>query len=342
MRAGAIAEDVFLKNPDHPGAAHYIIHAFDDPIHAPLGLRAARAYARIAPGADHARHMTSHIFVALGMWDETVAANEAASGPDRAAWAPGHYTAWLAYGYTQQGRSAEARRLIETTRANLGDPSRRGRRIYLLTMRAHYLVDTERWSDSMAAWPLDTAGVGPVPLAMDLFARGYAALRRGDRPTADSLLRTLGAITALPAVQDRYGGNPDVPTILEKELRASVRAADGATDEAVTLLREATGLEAALPLEFGPPDVVKPTHELLGELLLSKGKPAEAQQEFTRALSLTPRRTLSLLGLARSATAAGDTAVASQAWTDLRAIWHAADPDAPGLDEVTRQSAQAR
>jgi tetratricopeptide (TPR) repeat protein len=342
MRAGAIAEDVFLKNPDHPGAAHYIIHAFDDPIHAPLGLRAARAYARIAPGADHARHMTSHIFVALGMWDETVAANEAASGPDRAAWTPGHYTAWLAYGYAQQGRRAEARRLLETTRANLGDSTRRGRRIYLLTMRAHYLVDTERWSDSMVTWPLDTAGVGPVPLAMDAFARGYAALRRGDRAVADSLLRALGVLAGLPVVEDRYGGNPNVPAILEKELRASARAADGATDEAATLLREATGLEAALPLEFGPPDVVKPTHELLGELLLSQGKAAEAQQEFTRALSLTPRRPLSLLGLARSATAAGDSAVAVQAWADLRTIWRGADPDAPGLDEVTRQSARAR
>jgi tetratricopeptide (TPR) repeat protein len=177
---------------------------------------------------------------------------------------------------------------------------------------------------------------------MDLFARGYAALRRGDRATTDSLLRALGATAGVPAVADRYSGNPDVPTILEQELRASIRAADGATDEAVTLLRQAAGLEAALPLEFGPPDVAKPTHELLGELLLSNGKPAEAQQEFTRALSLTPRRSLSLLGLARSATAAGDTAVASQAWTDLRTIWRAADPDAPGLDEVTKQSARAQ
>jgi tetratricopeptide (TPR) repeat protein len=342
MRAGAIAEDVFLKNPDHPGAAHYIIHAFDDPIHAPLGLRAARAYGKIAPGADHARHMTSHIFVAMGMWDETVAANEAASGPARAGWAPGHYTAWLAYGYAQQGRRDAARRLLETTRPNVGDAARPGRRAYLLSMRAHYLVDTERWSDSIVAWPLDTAGLGAVPLAMDAFARGYAALRRGDRSAADSLLAALGTLTRLPMVEDRYGGNPHVPAILEKELRASIRAAAGATDEAVTLLREASSLEEAQPLEFGPPDVVKPTHELLGELLLARGRVAESQQEFTRALALTPRRALSLLGLARAASAAGDTAVAAQAWADLRSVWRAADADMPGLDEVTRQSAQAR
>ena len=342
MRAGALAEDVFLRNPDHPGAAHYIIHAFDDPIHAPLGLRAARAYAKIAPGADHARHMTSHIFVAMGMWDETVAANEAASGPDRSAWPPGHYTAWLDYGYAQQGRLAEARRLIETTRTNVGDPPPPSRRAYLLTMRAHYLVASERWSDPMVRWPLDGSGLGPVPRAMDAFSLGYAALRRGDRPVADSLLGVLGDLARTPAANDRYGGNPQVPVILERELRAALRAADGAGDGAVALLREAAGLEEALPLEFGPPDVVKPTHELLGELLLARGQAADAQREFLRALDLTPRRTQSLLGLARAATAAGDTAAAAQAYADLRSIWHRADPDLPGLAELARLPARAR
>jgi tetratricopeptide (TPR) repeat protein len=344
MRAGALAEDVFLKNPDHPGAAHYIIHAFDDPIHAPLGLRAARAYSKIAPGADHAQHMTSHIFVALGMWDETVAANETAVGPDRAVWPPGHYTAWLGYGYEQQGRLAEARRLLETVRPNLGDPPRAGWRAHLLAMRAHYLVLSERWSDSVVGWPLDPTGVSAVPRAMDAFALGYAALRRGERPVADSLLAVVSALadTSAPPVTDRHGGNPAVPGILASELRALLRAADGAGDEAVALLREAAGREAGLPLEYGPPDLVKPPRELLGELLLAQGKPAEAEREFTSALALTPRRTPSLLGLARAAAAAGDAPVAAQALAELRAIWHRADSDLPGLAEVTRRSAQAR
>lgn len=105
MRAGALAEDVLRRNPDHPGAAHYVIHAFDDPAHAPLGLPAARAYSRIAPGAAHARHMTSHIFLALGMWDETVDANIAALGPNRSKWPPSHPSAWLDYAYLQQAAS---------------------------------------------------------------------------------------------------------------------------------------------------------------------------------------------------------------------------------------------
>jgi tetratricopeptide (TPR) repeat protein len=343
MRAGAIAEDVFLKNPQHPGAAHYIIHAFDDPIHAPLGLRAARAYAGIAPGADHARHMTSHIFVALGMWEETVTSNEAAAGPQRSSWGPGHYTAWLEYGYLQQGRLGDARRLLETTRSNTGGPRHTTRLAHLLAMRAHYLVNSMRWSDSVVTWSLDRAGTGPVPQAMDAFALGLAALRRGDRGVADSLMGALAKIAGqTAAADDRYGGNTQVPLILEKSLRALVEAADGRSDEAIALAREASALEEAQPLEYGPPDVVKPTHELLGDLLLAGGRAAEAQREFTRALELTPRRAPALRGLVQAAGAAGDTVVVAQAAADLRAVWRHADSDVPGLAELSATPVRSR
>jgi tetratricopeptide (TPR) repeat protein len=342
MRAGAIAQEVLRRNPDHPGAAHYVIHAFDDPAHAPLGLPAARAYAKIAPGAAHAQHMTSHIFVALGMWDETVAANVVALGPDRPAWTPNHYSAWLAYAYLQQGRTAEARRLLETVRGNLGDPPRQHFRLYLQAMRAHHIVVSEDWADSSIAWKVDTAGTGPVVQAMDAFALGYAALRRGDRSEADAQAARLHALATRSPVADDEDANPQVVAILDTELRAALRAADGAPDEAVALLRQAASIEDTMPVAFGPPDVVKPTHELLGELLLAQGKPAEAQQEFVRALALAPRRSASLLGLARAATAAGDAPVADQARADLRTIWHQADEDLPGLAEIARPSAQAR
>ena len=342
MRAGALAEEVLRRNPDHPGAAHYVIHAFDDPAHAPLGLPAARAYSKIAPGASHAQHMTSHIFVALGMWDETVDANIAALGPNRPAWTPNHVSAWLDYAYLQQGRTAEARRLLESVRGNLGTPPRRYARLYVLMMRAHYLVASERWADSSIAWAVDTAGTGPVSQAMDAFALGYAALRRGDRAAADAELRRLGALAARPPAADDDDDNPQVVTILDTELRAALRAADGKSDEAVALLRQAASVEDTMAVAFGPPDVVKPTHELLGEFLLAQGKAAEAQQEFVRALALAPRRTASLLGLARAATSAGDAPVAEQARADLRAIWHQADEGLPGRAEVPKPSAQAR
>jgi tetratricopeptide (TPR) repeat protein len=129
----------------------------------------------------------------------------------------------------------------------------------------------------------------------------------------------------------------DKVAILRIELRAVVRDASGATDEAITLLREAARIEDATPAEFGPPDVVKPVHELLGEMLMKKGRAHEAEQAFERSLELAPRRSLSLLGLARAATAAGDRVAAAGAYAELASVWRHADPEVPGLAEV-RQS----
>ncbi|MEZ4586607.1 MAG: hypothetical protein R2909_09435 [Gemmatimonadales bacterium] len=132
VRAGAIALDVLRANPEHPGAAHYVIHAFDDPVHAPLGLPAARAYSKIAPDAPHAQHMTTHIFLALGMWSDVVAQNTVAAGPDSARWRPGHYTSWLGYGLLQQGRVREAAALLDRVTAALPVWRAESRRAYLL------------------------------------------------------------------------------------------------------------------------------------------------------------------------------------------------------------------
>ena len=128
MRAAAILEEVVCRHPNHPGAAHYLIHSYDDPAHASLGLRAARRYSKIAPDAAHAQHMTSHIFIALGMWDDVVAANETAvavtnRSREKRGLPPvscGHYASWLQYGYLEQGRVAEAKRLLEGCRGQAG------------------------------------------------------------------------------------------------------------------------------------------------------------------------------------------------------------------------------
>src|SRR5437899_9680174 len=124
MRAAAVLEEVFPQHPRHPGAVHYLIHSYDDSIHAPLGLRAARIYAKIAPEAGHAQHMTSHIFLALGMWDDEVKANETAVAMgnrvrQKAGRPPGrcrHYNEWLENGYMQQGRTGNARRVLDGCR----------------------------------------------------------------------------------------------------------------------------------------------------------------------------------------------------------------------------------
>lgn len=336
MRAGALAEEVYRHNPRHPGALHYIIHAFDDPIHAPLGLFAAREYSRIAIGADHAQHMTTHIFLAMGMWEETVRQNAIASGRDTSAWRPGHYTAWLDYGLLQQGRFEDARRILDITRANVGSPPTSGRLSYLLTMRAHYLIDTGRWTDAVAAWSLDTAQASIGPKAMDAYAIGVTQLSLGKRGAADSTLARLEQLGRPRQGENDYGSNSQVPIILAAQLRARL-AWDGADhDRAIAILREASAAEDQLPFEFGPPDIVKPTHELLGEYLLAADQPALAQREFGRALELAPGRSASLLGLARAARASGDEDAAQRALDQLARNWSGADQGLADLLELRR------
>ena len=335
MRAAAIVDRVFRENPNHPGAAHLLIHCYDDPIHAPLGLGAAREYSKIAPDAAHAQHMTTHIFLALGMWDEVVSQNEIASGHDRAAWTANHYTQWLGYGYLQQGRYGDALRHLSLMHQNL-DRRRPLQRAELALMRADYVVNTERWDSPSLQGRIELADARLRNRAVDAFVAGFSALKLGDRVGAERGLAQLTDISRRRAAVDTGYAKDRVPGILEKELQALLRQADGAADDAVALMREATALEDAMPLEFGPPAVVKPSHELFGEILLQAGRPRAAEVEFARALRLAPKRALSLLGLGRAAAAAGDRPTAARAYRDLREIWHRADPILPGLAEVVR------
>ncbi|GMV07077.1 MAG: hypothetical protein AMXMBFR53_33520 [Gemmatimonadota bacterium] len=300
MKAAAVAQPVFDANPDHPGAAHYLIHSFDDPVHAPLGLPAARAYSEIAPGAAHAQHMTSHIFVALGLWDDVVAANVRARDVQdarlaelgRPANACGHYTSWLHYGWLMRGDRRDADRgmdaCLERARAG-GAPSEEA---YYATMRARHVLDTRDWAQ---ADRLDAtvAAEGTARLMVD-FVTAYAALERGDRGTAAALLAAHQEALA------RSGDAQPRLRIQVLELRALTALKDGRGDEAVALLGEACALEEALPFEFGPPASLKPPHEMLGEALLALDRHSDAAYAFEASLARTPGRVPSLEGLARA------------------------------------------
>jgi len=337
MQAGAIAEGVLRRYPDHPGAAHFVIHAFDDPIHAPLGLWAARLYSKIAPAAPHAQHMTSHIFVALGMWDDVISQNVIAAGPRPDTHRAGHYTWWLNYGYVQAGRHAEASRHLETMRKNVRVPHRGGEMPALIMMRAHYVLDSERWNDPIASWDLGTTTTSPFATPADRFVAGYVALKRGDTVAASTIAADLAKSAALSR-----GGAVEfegAAGILAMELRGAALSAQGKHAEAIAALVSATTAEDALPFEFGPPMIPKPAHELAGEVLLAAGQAADAQAEFQKSLARTPLRPRSLIGLARAASAAGDKATAESAVNRLRAVWHAADKDIPELAELSRLAA---
>ncbi len=367
MRAAAVAEEVYAKNPRHPGALHYLIHAYDDPVHAPLGLRQARVYGSIAPAAAHALHMPSHIHFALGMWDESAAANEASSaaadarrarlnlGVDARGY---HSLQWLAYTYLQQGRAAEARALLQQMAKDTEATGSRRARYHLAVMKAAHVVATGDGTAG-AEHPLEveTGDLVLTASAADHLVEGLAALGRDDLDGARARLALMreqyGRVSASDAEAVHAGCAPaaspyastDPPgrqaaRIMAEELAAMILLAEGRTDAALAGLREAADLEDGLGFDFGPPLVVKPAHELLGEVLLDLGRADEALESFGAALARAPRRSIALLGQARAAAGTGDAALAREIYLDLGSTLHRADGGSP-LAEAARQGLAA-
>ena len=327
-RAADAAEAVFRRHPENPGASHYLIHAVDDPAHARRGLAAARAYTDLAPDAGHAQHMTSHIFVALGMWDDVVAANERAlatvpqTTPGVVRVTP-HDVYWLAYGLLQQGRFAEARRWVDVMRAQAARDSSEVNRYHAAAMTLTYVAETRQWASPYAG-----ADTGDGTGALGAYVRAEAALGRGERDAASAALARLAA--GRPAGREPKGRE----RVFTLALGGLAAQAAGRSDSAVTLFRAAAAADEALPFMYGPPATVEPPRELAGGLLLALGRSAEARDEFARALERTPGRPAALLGLARAQRAAGDAAGAARSYAVLAATWRHADADVPGLAEA--------
>ena len=327
MRAAGVLEEAWMNHRDHPGLVHYLIHSYDDPAHAPLGLRAARIYAKIAPDAGHAQHMTSHIFLALGMWREVVQANIAAiADVDRVRKAAGkgpagcgHYPSWLGYGYLQLGQMDKARSAVASCRASVQsqaamdhpgmsmdpDASLIGG---FANMRLRYLLDTGDWTGEVAGWTLPkTAGAGA---RLDFaFARAMGEIVAGRRDAARQALAELEAVGHEVVDIKTKSGDTDPtyrvrPEIFLLEVRGLLAEQEADLAGAERLMLQAVGLEDKLPIAFGPPTIDKPSHELLGEFLLRRGRKDEAHAEFEKAIARTPGRRLTDQGVEATTRAA--------------------------------------
>jgi tetratricopeptide (TPR) repeat protein len=339
MKAAAVAEEVFMKNPRHPGAAHYLIHSYDDPVHAPLGLRAARAYAKIAPAAPHALHMPSHIFLALGMWNDVVNSN--VESWKASAEKGYHALQWLEYAYLQLGRYRDAREKLAIMERDTKQNKTDRTRWFLAAMRSSYLIETSDWKDPILAEQADTSDLAISVTAGQYFVNGFAAVKQRDLGSAKKILaklrQTYDSVQQTSAKEVPSQGHQSMsPTnspqdfkaaqVIMKELEALILLQEGNSKKALALVKEAADAEDNMSFEFGPPLIVKPTHELYGEMLLQLGQSAEARKQFELALAHAPKRVLSLLGLAQSAEASGDKKAASEAYEELKKIRQNADP----------------
>ena len=328
MRAAAVLEEAWIGHRDHPGVVHYLIHSYDDPVHAPLGLRAARLYSKIAPDAGHAQHMTSHIFLALGMWPATVEANIAAladvnrarAAAGKAPVGCGHYSSWLGYAYLQLGNEKSAKSTLLACRAEMQaalptehpehsmdpDDSVTGS---FANMRLRYLLETGDWSGEVAGWPMPP-NAGPGAQLDFVFARALGEISQGHSAAARNAIAELKTVSRSVVDWETKRNDPDPtdrvrPEIMLYETEGLMAERENHLSTAEELLRRAVALEATLPIAFGPPTIDQPTHELLGAYLLRHGQRTEARAEFEKALAAAPGRRLAEKGLQAASDGSG-------------------------------------
>jgi tetratricopeptide (TPR) repeat protein len=366
LKAGALAAAVLKKNPKHPGAAHYVLHAYDDGEHNAMALDAARIYSALAPASSHALHMPSHAYLPLGMWDEAAASDEASFAAS-VAWAKRtgrtvgqqdfHSLAWLHYEYLQQGRFVKALEALATVRRALDEtlkgssapsagaaaaptvrlaPSEIGRgydavalRNELASMRARAAIEASDWDQMKGQPSFDNVD--------ELFAMGLSSVALQDHGRTDAAVAELRKAASTLADKDAAA----VSSIMADELAGLLAIARGQREAGLKTLGGAAASEASRPKPIARPYPVKPAGELYAEALYALGSPAAAVAEYRRVLQRTPRRPLALLGLARAAQAANDPTQASQAASEFLRIWHAADANRPELTEA-RQLAGRR
>jgi hypothetical protein len=315
LKAGAMLEDMWTKQPDHPGLAHYIIHSYDYPALAEKAAAAARRYADIAPSAAHALHMPSHTFTRVGMWDQSIGTNarsmEAAvrdSSPAEAL----HALDYAMYANLQMRRDSAARAILaalppivavfDPEKVTGAAPGSAG--LYAIAaVPARYALERRAWSEATALRP--TATAFPYTEAITYFARALGAVHTGDRAMADASIDSLGAIhKRLVASREAYWAEQVAIQKLSAEAWLQFRT--GAREAGLAKMREAATRENATEKAAVTPGPLAPARELLGDMLLAAGQPAEALAEYRASLTREPNRYLSLEGAAKAAAATGD------------------------------------
>jgi tetratricopeptide (TPR) repeat protein len=317
-RAAEILEPIYRRQPQHPGLAHYLIHAYDSAELAPRGLAAARAYSKIAPSAPHALHMPSHVYTRLGLWDDSIASNQAARA---AAHMQGdlseelHAMDYLTYAYLQRGRYADAEHVVADLRLMKDPPAAQFVAAYAATaMPVRLAIEQHDWNRAASLEPLPQSS--PQVAALIYWARALGHARAGQARSSDADVAKLqDCLSELKSAGNVYWATQ--VDVLIKEAQAWELANDGDTEGAVLSLRTAADEEDGvekLPVTPGP---IVPAREQLGLLLLELQRPDQALHEFQTALTFAPGRRESLTGAITAAERLGDPKTATQLRTEL-------------------------
>ncbi len=340
-KAGAILETLFVEEPNHPGVAHYIIHSYDSPQLAEMGLPAARAYAKIAPAAPHALHMPSHIFARLGLWQDDIDSNLASVAATRktAAMHMGgeshqfHAMDFLEYAYLQSGREADAQRLIDEIKAmpemkdtmygSDFDP----RTYSLVAFPARYDLELHHWSDAASLTLVPGASVGDNSITY--WARGIGAARSGNPAETRKDIAEIVRIrkTLLKQKKTDFAASVDTD---RKEAEAWLAYAEGNHDQALKTLRtlaEKQEAEGAEPLAI-------PAREMLADMLMEMKEPAQALAEYESDLKFNPNRFDGLYGAAHAAELAGKNAEANGYYVQLLKVCSETASERPELSRA--------
>jgi len=340
-KAGAILEKIFAESPNHPGVAHYIIHAYDNPVLANRALAAARSYAKIAPSSVHALHMPSHIFIQVGSWQEAIDSNRASLAAARA-WVAksgrkelwdqqAHAQDYLAYAYLQTGQDLLARQIrdeVSRYSERFGETPMAAYSA-LVGIPARYALERHQWAEA-AALPIRKV---PMPLyeAETYFARAIGCARTGDlagaKSNADKLAELRGQ---LPQGNQGWVGNADLVEVQRLQAEAWLAHAEKRDADAVKLMKSAIALEEstsatwiAAPLLAG--------NEQLGDLLLEQNQPEQALAAYEASLQLAPNRFNSLFGAGRAAELAGTPSKAETYYAQLLSMCKDAESERPEL-----------
>jgi hypothetical protein len=337
-QAGTLLESLWAAHPNHPGLAHYIIHSYDVPALAPQAAAAARRYADIAPAAAHALHMPSHTFTRLGLWKQSVQTNQRSAEAalrDASIAEVLHASDYLVYAYLQLRRDSAAKAVLDELPALAArfDPAAvTGAApgwagvFALAAMPARYALERRAWAEAAELAPVSSAF--PYTEAMTHFARALGATHVGRPSMARVAIDSLTAIHArLRAAGEGYW--TEQVAIQALGARAWLAHAEGRTADALALMREAAEREDATEKSAVTPGPLAPARELLGDLLLDAGRPAEALAEYRRTLVKEPGRFRALDGARQAALGAGDRAAAARYAADLTALTGSGRSDAP-------------